>query len=403
MTGAGKLWREWRQAREFHALPAAQRAIVFYAEDKASWNHLGPVARALIDDLDREVCYLTSDLTDPILKNENPNPRTFAIGDGMVRTSLFMGLRAGVMVMTVPDLETFHLKRSRVQPVHYVYAFHSMVSTHMIYREHAFDHFDTIMSAGPHHVREIRETEAAYGLSPKNLIEAGYPKLDTLLRQQGCPDQTRGPGGPVHVLVAPSWGPAGLLENHAVPLVQALLAGGYRVTVRPHPETGRHHPEAIREMRGRFENERAFTLETNIASSESLRTSDLMISDFSGAALEYAFAFKRPVLFVDVPRKVNNPHYRKIPSEPVEVGLRSRIGEVVAPDRLEDLPAAIDRLSRAPHQWAEAIEQVRRETVFNIGRSATVGAEHIARLADELARDTSGNPHHAPVHEPAHA
>ena len=33
------------------------------------------------------------------------------------------------------------------------------------------------MAAGPHHVREIRAAEQAYGLPPKNLVEHGYVLL----------------------------------------------------------------------------------------------------------------------------------------------------------------------------------------------------------------------------------
>ena len=35
----------------------------------------------------------------------------------------------------------------------------------------------------------------------------------------------------------------------------------------------------------------------------SLYQSDLMISDWSGVAFEYAFAFNKPVIFCDVPKK----------------------------------------------------------------------------------------------------
>ena len=32
-----------------------------------------------------------------------------------------------------------------------------------------------------------------------------------------------------------------------------------------------------------------------------------MVSDWSGAALEYSFGLKKPVIFLDLPKKVNNP------------------------------------------------------------------------------------------------
>src|SRR5438093_13437904 len=56
------------------------------------------------------------------------------------------------------DLDAYHLMRSAAYPVHYVYVFHSMVSSHMVFRPKAYDAYDTILCVGPHHTREIRQT-----------------------------------------------------------------------------------------------------------------------------------------------------------------------------------------------------------------------------------------------------
>jgi hypothetical protein len=42
------------------------------------------------------------------------------------------------------------------------------------------------------------------------------------------------------------------------------------------------------------------------------------------------------VVFVDLPRKVNNPAYQDIPCEPLEVAIREEIGVVVSPERLAE-------------------------------------------------------------------
>ena len=43
-----------------------------------------------------------------------------------------------------------------------------------------------------------------------------------------------------------------------------------------------------------------------------------MVSDWSGVAYEFAFALKKPVLFVDTPRKIKNIDYDKIGIEAFE-------------------------------------------------------------------------------------
>ena len=380
------LFREWAQMRRFHALDAAARSIVFYAEDAASWVHLEPIIEQLTGSFGRNICYLTSDSRDPILTHAGENIRAFHIGDGVVRTSLFLSLRAGVLVTTMPDLQTFHIKRSKVHQVHYVYLFHSMVSTHMIYRKGAFDHYDTILCVGPHQVREIRETERLYGLKPKRLIKHGYGRLDTMLRDdrnRAAPRRASDVRAR-RVLVAPSWGPQGLLESSGQELTEVLLEAGYRVTVRPHPMTGRKRPSVIRELAKRFGDHPDFVLETDMTSRQSLADADIMVSDWSGAALEYAFAYERPVLFVDVPRKVNNPDYERVGCEPLEVSIRQEIGEVVSPQNLDRLPGSIEQLCADPAAFGERIRQVRNRTVYNPGTSGAVGAAAIAGIADEV-------------------
>ena len=80
------------------------------------------------------------------------------------KSSLYFLYQERVFIMTMPDLGTFYLKRS-VHPVHYVYLFHNMVSSHMTFKPGAFDHFDTIFCVGPHHIDEIRKTENHDGWS----------------------------------------------------------------------------------------------------------------------------------------------------------------------------------------------------------------------------------------------
>ena len=165
------LIRQWKELSRFKALDRKMRAIVFYAEDAAAWRHFESIVNELVETHKRKICYVTSSPDDPILRSEDDRIQTFCIGFGTARMWFFLTLVADVMVMTMPDIETFHIKRSKY-PVHYVYIFHTIVSSHMVFRRGAFDHFDSIMCVGPHHQEEIRATEQLYGLDAKILVEA---------------------------------------------------------------------------------------------------------------------------------------------------------------------------------------------------------------------------------------
>ena len=140
------------------------------------------------------------------------------------------------------------------------------------------------------------------------------------------------------------------------------------------------------ELNRRFEDKRDFSYETEMGSQESLHASDIMISDWGGAAYEYAFGLERPVIFIDLPRKVNNPEYKKILLEsgylePIEVAIRSKIGLVVSTDRLEDIPKQIEELCSNPDSYKRQIRKIRSENIYNIGRSGVIGAAYIAESA----------------------
>jgi len=373
--------RERADKQRFKALPDAEREIVFYAEGPQDWPHFAPIVEHLTGPLGRSLCYLTSAEDDPLLSSDNPRIRPFCIGSGSVRTILFREIQATVFVMTLPDLETYHLKRS-AYPVHYAYLFHSINSTHMVYRKGAFDAYDTILCVGPHHVDEIRKTEAVYGLKPKTLLEHGYGRLDAVLEQAGSfpePD----PIARRHVLLAPSWGECSFIETAlGEQLIRVLLAVGWRVTLRLHPMTVRHHPALVDDLERQFPERDDFRVVTDMKEQASLHTSHIMISDWSGASYEYAYGRGRPVLFVNTTPKINNPEYEKIALTPREFAIRDEVGDVLQPDQLDRAVEKIERLCADPGAFRERIMDSLRKWVFNVGESGKVGAEIIAGLAD---------------------
>jgi len=88
----------------------------------------------------------------------------------------------------------------------------------------------------------------------------------------------------------------------------------------------------------------ALTIERSVATDDSLLKSDVLICDCSGIALEYAFGTERPVLFLDVPRKIRNENYRELGLEPIELSLRSELGIIVSPEEVATVPAKIEAL-----------------------------------------------------------
>ncbi|AZD51862.1 CDP-glycerol glycerophosphotransferase family protein [Pseudomonas chlororaphis] len=373
-----KMLREWKGLQAFKRIPRDERKVVFYSEGRGYWSYFEPVFNALQAEYGAPILYLTSAENDPLLDNPPAGMRSFYIGEGSVRTLFFATLDVDVLLMTMPDLQTFHIKRSPFS-VHYVYLHHSIVSTHMIYRAAAFDHFDSILCVGPHHVAETRAREQALGLPAKVLVEHGYGRLDTIM-VNGNPGPLVRDVPAVQVLVAPTWGENGLLERHGLDAIKPLIDAGLRVILRPHPRTRKLAPAVLDQIAEYYRDEPRFSLDENGDGSASLLSSDIMLSDWSGAALEFALGLERPVVFADVPRKVLNPDYSTLGLEPIEVQVREQLGVVVPTEKLTELGDIVQAIATDSKRWQTVLRDARQRWIYNAGQSGDTAAAYLVSL-----------------------
>lgn len=205
---------------------------------------------------------------------------------------------------------------------HLIHMPHSLASLHMIYAANTFDGYDALFSAGPHHDSEFAALGAVRGLAARPTIPIGYGKLDVLAAAHVSSHLT-------DVLIAPSWGPDNMLERFGVEVASALAARGLLVTVRPHPLFFIQAAPVIETLRTLGA---GVQVESPFDGDDAMLTASVMVGDYSGASFEFAALRRRPVVSVDVGRKIVNPDWTSVGLEPVEVSLRSRLGPVVQAD-----------------------------------------------------------------------
>ena len=381
---------ELNELKKFESLEQKERQIVFYSENKNSLFIFESLIDELINTHNCNICYVTSSKDESILKNSNKKIKSFCIGEGVARTKFFLNLKADILIMTMPDLETFHIKRSKTYPVHYVYIFHAMLSTSLAYRKKAFDNFDTIFCVGDYQIKEITSTEKIYNLKPKRLIQYGYSHLDNLIEKYSKKENLElKQKKSIQVLIAPSWGKDGLFETISEKIINILLEAGYIVILRPHPMTQKNSKKKISHINKMFSSNPNFILEQDITNFDSFLQSDIIISDWSGVALEFAFTFERPVMYIDVPKKMRNPDFADIPHIPIEVSIRDKIGVVIPIANIGSIPEKIEELRTNSEVIQKEIKKIREDTVFNIGESSKIGANNIIKLLNELKNKES--------------
>jgi YidC/Oxa1 family membrane protein insertase len=262
-----------------------------------------------------------------------------------------------------------------------------MGSTHMVDNEDSFDHYETLFCTGPHQVAEIRRREELKGLEPKQLFEYGHPRLEQVIAEGQAYRPARSMDEAPTVLIAPTWGDTSIFNTCGRELIDVLLNAGYRVIMRPHYQSNRRTPEVIAAVREAHESHPAFEYIDRMGETDSILRSDILVSDWSAMALEYAWGLEKPVLFIDVPRRIRNPNWRELGIEPIESSIRSQVGEVIAPDNLGEAPVAVARLLAEPERFRARMREMRETMVFRLGHSIPDGAAEIARLADERQRE----------------
>ena len=370
-------FKEFQGYRAYKKLPKSYKKVVFYSESFQDWHHLKPLLNALLDD-DIAVTYVTSDDKDPGLLKLSKKYRSIYIGKGFFRILFFQFLRAKLLILTMMDLNNFELKRS-MHSVHYVYIFHSLTSTHMVDTEKSFDHYDTIFCAGPHQKKEIELREKDKDLKAKNLVPYGYPRIEKLIQLSSKPKNEK-----KVILLAPTWGEQSIINLMGMEICSIILNQGYSLILRPHHETIKRSPQLIDEIENKYSHLETFRLVREMGDSESLLQSDLLICDWSGTAIEYAFGLEKPIIFIDIPPRVRNPNWREIQSEPLEMSIREKVGRVICPSKLDELPSSISQLLNEDQLSSSPIKSLREEFIYNLSRSEITGREEIKRLLKTL-------------------
>lgn len=378
-----------RHGREARELARRERAdykrffsvlnkhLVFYSESSGFYKYYKGIIEYILKNTNIAVHYITSDPNDQVfaISQSQPRLKPYYIAEKRLIT-LMMKLDCDVMVMTMPDIENFHIKRSYVRKdIEYVYVPHCIDSINMTMRTGAVDHYDSVLCVGKHQKEEITNTEAVYGLPHKTLVDWGYTLLDEMRAQYAASAHEDKPGK--KILIAPSWQKDNIVDSCLEEILDTLKGRGYQITVRPHPQEVRLKQAYMEQLEAKYAADRDVEIQTDFSSNSTVFEADLLITDWSGITYEYAFTTLRPVLFIDTPMKVMNPEYEKINTLPINIWMREVIGAVVKPDELEKLPEAVERLLSGRDEYRERIDRFVHEYVYNLGNSGEVGAKYI--------------------------
>ena len=368
-------------------LSTGGKHLVFYSESNGFYKYYAGMIDYILKNTNIVIDYITSDPEDSIFRmaEENPQIRTYFI-DMQSLIPLMMKMDADVVAMTMPDLDTYQIKRSYVRKdIEYVNLCHGIGSYNLTFRKGAVDHFDTVFLAGKHQVEEIRKQEAVYGLPTKTLLECGYPLLDDMkrdYRKNGNTEHVR-----KQVLIAPSWHAGNIMESCLTEILDQLKTHEYEIIVRPHPQYVRHHAAELEQLKSEYKDNINVEIQTDFSSSSTVFEADIIISDWSSVAYEFVFTTCKPALFINTPMKVMNPEYQKIDTVPFDIWTRTVVGDAVEMSEIASIAEKVDYLLTHREEYRAKIERVLDEYVYHLGDSSEIGADYLIKAVFRKVRE----------------
>ena len=142
----------------------------------------------------------------------------------------------------------------------------------------------------------------------------------------------------------------------------------------------RHQKDIYQTYTGMFGDNPLFTVDSSYASSAALVESDLVLSDWSGVAHEFALGLLRPAIFVDTPQKAHNDSHSELGIECYEDVVRADLGALVGVHEVNSLPAVVTSLIDERVEWRQRLELLRDQVLFNPGNAVQTAAVQILDL-----------------------
>lgn len=268
--------------------------FVIYAEDKRYWALFKPV----VDEFEKreiDLLYLTSSMDDPVFESGLRKTKAEFIGEGNKAFAKLNFLSAELVLSTTPGLDVYQWKRSKTVK-HYSHLLHS-ADEPLKYELFGIDYYDSILvTGGDYQASDIRKLEKTRSLPEKQIVTVGCPYLDVFAEKIALLPQEE--NHVFTVLVSPSWGKSALLSKYGEELLDPLVKTGWRIIVRPHPQSLQVEKNIIDRLSERYGKNPNLEWDFNRENIFSLSKADIMISDFSGIILDYMVLRNKPVIYV---------------------------------------------------------------------------------------------------------
>lgn len=352
------------------------KKIVFFIED----NNYGYFFKKIVDDLLKKKIYLsliTCDKNDFFKDYNSEFIKVFHLENFFLLQFFLSTIKSENFIMTTPDIGNGIINKSPFTK-NYVYIFHSLISTNVAYKKNAFKNYDTFFCPTKVHLYELENFFNNKNIK-KKFIKIGYPKINELKNFK--PTNTEKEN---KILIAPTWGSNGVINKKEIlDLIDKLLEKKFVVIFRPHPMSFNKDKLSITKILTKFQNNSNFILSDEKNNLEVFFNCEHLITDWSGSAIEFSLAFKKPSIFLDTNQRIRNQSIKKnddILNYTFENICRNEIGIVVKPSEFFQIDVKINELNQKTKYFEHKINNFQNDNIYNVDNSHEVSINEILKL-----------------------
>ena len=194
---------------------------------------------------------------------------------------------------------------------------------------------------------------------------------------------------PKTVLIAPTWGRAGLLTKTGAAIPKRLAEAGYHVILRPHPQSFVSELPLMESLQKELAGYDNIEWDRNPNGFASLSRAGVMVSDFSGVVFDFAFVFERPVVSIGDGWQKDGYEAWDLPNPAWEMGVLDEIGIHLATGEESKAAEAVEALLKEGDARIERIRRVREAGIRNFGAAGgPISRELLSLLAEVNAPES---------------
>lgn len=354
---------------------------VIFSDSKNYWSTFKPIC----DEFERrgtDIIYWTASSDDPALDEKYEHVKCEFIGEGNKAFARLNMMRADICLATTPGLDVYQWKRSR-NVKYYVHIMHSAATT-LLYRMFGMDYYDALLLTGDFQREEVRELEAVRRDPKKEIEVVGCAYLDGMKKKLDEAEPLQTVKEKKIILLAPSWGDTAILKLYGEKLIDALIKTGYRIIIRPHPQSMRSEKDMIEKLMQKYPESEDLEWNYDTDNFEVLRRTDLMITDFSAVILDFALVFDKPVMYAEyeLDKSVYDAAWIDHPLWQEE--MFPKLGAALKEEQFNELKDIIDSVI-VSDAYAAGREMARKEAWMHIGHSAELTVDFLLRKSEELS------------------